>query len=88
MIPLKQLTSLKSLELDRNQIVDLAPLANLNNLQRLRLEANQIQDLSPLIANFSLDKGDKVSLSTNPLNDQSRNEHIPALQARGVEVFY
>ena len=85
--PLANLNNLQKLYLGRNQIVDLTPLANLN-LQRLWLEGNQIQDLSPLIANFRIDKGDEVLLSSNPLNDQALNEHIPALRARGVTVSY
>ena len=49
---------------------------------------NQIEDISPLVANTGLGEGDEVNLIDNPLSDQARNEHIPALKARGVTVYY
>ena len=85
--PLKQL-NLYWLALDGNQIVDLTPLKQLNNLQWLRLWDNQIEDLAPLVANSGLGKDDSVNLQNNPLSDQARNEQIPALQARGVDVRF
>ena len=86
--PLANLTNLSKLYLHSNQITDLTPLANLTNLSYLYLEDNQIEDLSPLIANPSLSEGDDVRLENNPLNTQALNQHIPALQARGVRVSY
>ena len=86
--PLTHLTNLQELYLHRNELVDLTPLTQLKNLNTLSLNNNQIEDISPLIANTSLDKGDEVDLSNNPLSAQALNEHIPALQARGVKVRY
>ncbi len=86
--PLNQLSNLQWLNLEFNQIVDITPLKQLNNLKTLRLFRNRIENLAPLIVNAGLGKGDEVGLSGNPLNTQSRNEHIPALQARGVTVHY
>ena len=86
--PLRQLNNLQELALSRNQIVDLTPLKQLNNLQELWLWDNQIEDLAPLVANSSLGKGDSVNLQNNPLSNQARNEQIPALQARGVDVRF
>ena len=85
--PIKQL-NLYWLALDGNQIVDLTPLKQLNNLQWLYLDGNQIEDLAPLVANSGLGKGDSVNLQNNPLSDQARNEQIPTLQARGVDVRF
>ena len=88
LIPLKKLTNLKRLVLFDNQIVDLTPLTPLTNLKSLSLAYNEIEDLTPLIANPGLSKGDIVYLTDNPLSDQARNKHIPALKARGVTVHY
>ena len=85
---LENCTALDTLILTRNQITDITPLANLNNLQWLRLNNNQIEDISALVANTSLGEGDEVHLTGNPLSDKARNEQIPALQARGVDVTY
>ena len=83
--PLASLTNLNTLGLSNNQIADLTPLANLTNLNTLGLSNNQIVDLTPLanLTNLS-----KLSLADNPLSDEARNEQIPALQTRGVEVTY
>ncbi len=86
--PLANLNNLHSLELSSNRIVELAPLKQLTNLNHLFLYKNRITDLSPLVINTGLDSGDEVELRNNPLSDQALNEHIPALQARGVTVHY
>ena len=86
--PLANLKNLKRLDLSSNQIADITPLANLNNLKSLWLHDNQIEDISALVANTSLGEGDEVHLTGNPLSDKARNEQIPALQARGVDVTY
>jgi len=71
-----------------SQITDISPLGGLTNLFSLRLAGNQISDVSPLIANPGLGQGDHIDLSSNPLSDQSVNEYIPELEARGVIVEY
>ena len=86
--PLKPLTNLNFLALDYNQIVDLTPLKPLTNLTWLTMNNNRIEDLTPLVANRGLGSGDGVDLQGNPLSDQARKEHIPALKARGVNVTY
>jgi len=35
-----------------------------------------------------LGEGDAVTLNQNPLSEQSINDYIPELQARGVTVYY
>ena len=82
------LINLRWLSLDGLQITEVEPLADLTNLSLLSLENNQIEDISALVANTGLGEGDEVYLTGNPLSDQARNEHIPALQARGAYVDY
>ena len=86
--PLANLKNLKELWLHNNQIAEVGPLAGLYDLERLSLKNNQIEDISALVANTSLGEGDEVHLTGNPLSDKARNEQIPALQARGVDVTY
>ncbi len=86
--PLAQLKNLEELYLSNNQITDVTPLTRLTNLQVLGLDDNQIEDLSPLVANPGLGEGDRIYLENNPLSAQARNEQIPALKARGVNVTY
>ena len=83
--PLAGLTNLTELRLDINNITDVSPLAGLTNLTELRLDINNITDISPLrsLTNLIL-----LELRWNPLNDSSLNDHIPALQSRGVTVFF
>ena len=87
--PLSGLTNLIRLDLAYNSISDISPLSSsLTNLIRLLLVGNRISDISPLVANTGLGSGDTVYLSGNPLSITSLNTHIPALQSRGVTVFY
>ena len=69
-----------------NGVTDLSPLAGLPGLTGLDLQENRISDLGPLVANAHLADGDWVSVGGNPLNEDSVNEHVPALLERGVEV--
>ena len=87
--PLVGLPNLIRLDLAYNSISDISPLSSgLTNLIRLLLVGNRISDISPLVANTGLGSGDTVYLSGNPLSITSLNTHIPALQSRGVTVFY
>lgn len=83
--PLANLTKLQHLHLQNNQIIDVTPLTNLTNLRWLTLDDNQIADINSLV---NLAKLRRLYLRNNPLSDRARNEQIPALRARGVEVFY
>ena len=84
--PLAGLTQLRHLHVSDNSISDVSPLADLPNLEELYLHINSISDLTPLVANSGLGAGDQVNVERNPLSDQSVNQHIPALRARGVDV--
>jgi len=86
--PLTKLVNTEWLYMADNQITDITPLKNLVNLTRLRLWNNQITDIKPLVDNEGLGQGDVVSLDNNPLSAKSVNEYIPALQSRGVTVYY
>ncbi len=85
---LSNLTSLEYLNLHINVISDISPLSNLTNLTNLYLSRNNISDLSPLVVNTGLGSGDEVNVRDNPLSTTSLNTHIPALQARGVDVQF
>ena len=92
------MVQLKELDLENNQIRDIAPLTNLIRIEKLYLQQNMIVDLKPLVDNPGLvnknivppeggfDWGVVVGVHGNPLNNVSINVYIPALQARGVIV--
>ena len=81
-------TNLTYLDLASNNITDISPLAGLTNLANLILSDNKITDLASLVANTSLGLGNTVDVTNNPLYAVSENTHIPALQARGVDVSF
>ena len=85
---LKQLTYL---ELTGNNIPDVSALADLKQLTHLELTDNNISDVSPLARlNLTGRRGNSTGLylRQNPLSDASINTHIPAMQARGIEVEF
>ena len=77
--------NLRYVYLSDNQISDLTPLANLDKLQNLYLNQNNVSDISPLIA---LPRLKTLVIGDNPLSAASIQEHIPALQGRGVNVDF
>ena len=86
--PLARLTALTDLDFRWNRVSNVSSLADLTALTDLQLSGNRISDIYPLVANTGLGTGDQVELWRNPLSATSRNTHIPALRARGVEVFF
>ena len=86
--PLSSLTSLTTLYLSGNQISDLSPLSGLTSLTYLYLNSNQISDIKSLVNNPGIGPGDYVHLEGNPLNSSSINTWIPALEWRGVNVYW
>ena len=82
------LTNLESLYLKGNAITDISALAGLTNLTILNLGYNAIKNLSPLVANTGLEEGDWIDVSGNPLNSESIDTHIPALQEKGVKALW
>ena len=85
---LSGLTNLTDLAIDNNQIKDLSALSNLVNLRNVYLDRNQITDISPLMNNIGLGAGTTVYLRNNPLNDESKELHIPALEQRGANIVW
>ena len=89
--PLAKLTQLTLLSLGGNTISDISPLAKLTQLNRLWLWNNMISDVSPVVGlNLTGTSWDSTGLSirANPLNYAAINTHIPAMQAKGVEVKF
>ena len=83
---LSGLTNLRRLNLSHNSIMDISALSKLIKLTELGLAHNSITDISPLrdLTNLTV-----LGLQWNSLlNDASFNDHIPALESRGVTVFF
>jgi len=74
------------LYLHYNQIGEINALVGLADLSVLYLDHNQISDIGPLVSNVDFGSGDYVDLRSNPLNEDSICDHVPALEARGVTV--
>ena len=83
--PLADLKQLTSLGLSGNYISDVSPLADLKKLKRLELWNNNISDVSPLIG---LNSTVEVYMARNPLSYASIHTHIPALQAKGIQITF
>ena len=88
---LSGLTQLYILHLSVNEISDISPLSDLTQLAVLALGNNAISDVSPLIG-LKLPgarwNGTGLYIQNNPLNYASVHTHIPAMQAKGVEVRF
>ena len=85
------LTNLTYLSLGGNSVSDISSVAGLTNLARLNLNNNAISDVSPLLGlNLTGTSWDSIGLylERNPLSYVSINTHIPAIQAKGVEVKF
>ena len=82
---LGSLTSLQELFLSDNAISDVSPLGSLTALDTLVLDNNDIADISGLTPLRSLEH---LYLRNNPLGAESVAVHLPALQARGIEVLF
>jgi Leucine-rich repeat (LRR) protein len=85
---LSQMAQLYWLKSYNNNIHDISPLAGLINLTEIDLVHNQITDLLPLLSNGGLGGGDGLGVFDNPLDEEALTVEIPALQARGVYVWY
>ena len=85
------LTQLTSLTLTGNSVADVSPLSRLTQLEVLNLRNNGIIDVSPLVE-LELPgtqwNSTGLYIERNPLNYASVYTHIPAMQARGVEIEF
>ena len=79
------LTGLADLVLADNAIADIGPLGALKSLRGLDIGGNGVADLAPLRELTDLRK---LDVRHNPLSAESRDVHIPALQAAGVSVTW
>ena len=88
---LANLTNLEWLFLWDTGVSDVSALANLTNLKRLYLNYTAVSDVSPLLG-LSLPgvSWDSIGLGLQgcPLSYASIHTHIPALQAKGIEVEF
>jgi hypothetical protein len=75
--PLASFSSLRILDLSKNNIVTVAPLKDLRTLEELNLAQNQITDLADL---ESLYKLRKLDVSSNPLKNLKSTVKLEALQ--------
>ena len=82
---LSGLTQLTDLHLADNHISDISALAELKQLATLHIWENNISDISPLV---ELKKLTALYIQGNPLNYASINTHIPAIQAKGIEMGF
>ena len=90
------LDRLSHLQLEHNNISDIGPLASLPSLVTVDLSRNNVADLAPLATNEDFGLTDRqareflgrrwVNVVYNPLSDESKETHIPALKARNVCV--
>ena len=87
---LAELTQLTTLDLSFNDITDVSPLAELTQLTTLNLSFNIITDVAPLVRlNLTGTEWEVgLNLRANRLSYASINIHIPAIQAKGVEVEF
>ena len=79
-------SSLVNVYLGSNLVSDVVPLATLPELEGLDLGNNLVSDIGPLAESRNLGRGDWITLSGNPLSEESLNVHVPALRDRGVHV--
>ena len=89
--PLAGLTELQQLYLNNNDIRDVSPLAGLTQLNTLSLLNNSVTNVAPLVElNLTGIRPNipGLYLEGNPLNYASINTHIPALQAKGIQVKF
>ncbi|MEW6411696.1 MAG: leucine-rich repeat domain-containing protein [Candidatus Zixiibacteriota bacterium] len=82
------LENLTRLFLDGNLITDIAPLEYLTNISVLNLDNNSIVDITPLVNNPGLAENDTLYIAGNPLSESAIAVDIPALEARGVTVYW
>ena len=89
--PLAALTQLTRLDLDSTDVSDVSPLAALTQLTRLHLWDTDVSDVSPLLGlNLTGLSWTSLGLSLQecPLSYASIHTHIPAMQAKGIEVRF
>ena len=82
---LANLTKLEWLNLHDTNVSDVSVLANLTKLETLDLRDTDVSDISALA---HLTQLEWLNLRGCPLNYASLYTHIPALQAKGIRVYF
>ena len=85
------LINLERLYLTFTAVSDVSALAHLTNLETLDLQYTDVSDVSPLLGlSLSGTSWDSIGLylAGCPLSYASIHTHIPALQAKGIEVAF
>ena len=88
---LSRMTRLTNLNLWGNAVSDITPLTRMTQLTRLDLRYNTVEDISPIVAlNLPGTDWDSTGLylNGNPLSYAAIHTHIPAMQAKGIEVQF
>ncbi len=86
--PLAGCPVLSILSMRNMPISDISPLTTLTELDTLYIGYSYVADLSPLVNNPGMGDGDFVDVSGCPLSENSVYLFIPALETRGVTVFW
>ena len=89
--PLANLTQLTRLDLSGTAVSDVSPLAALTQLTYLGLNGTAVSDISPLLGlNLTGRSWNSIGLDLTgcPLSYASFHTHIPAMQAKGIEVRF
>ena len=83
--PLAALTQLTTLSLNNNSVWDLNSLTGLTRLITLSLDYNSVSDLAPLVA---LPQLKTLNMRGNWLDESTFDRHLPAMQAKGVDIRF
>ena len=82
---LANLTQLDRLSLRDTRVSDVSALANLTQLDRLRLDGTDVSDVSALA---NLTQLTRLYLEGCQLSYASIHTHIPAMQTKGIRVYF
>ena len=85
---LKGLPELTGIQFANNEVRDLSLFAGFDSLSDLWVVQNEISDISHIVDSQTLADDSELSLQGNPLSRLAVETHIPALQARGIEVEF
>ena len=86
-LPLRNMHRLTQVNLAFNFVADVSPIQDASRLNQLVLNNNRVVDLGPLASNRSFSSGNRIHTYDNPLNEESRDTHIPNFRTWGARVF-
>ncbi len=81
---------LRTLGLRSNSIVNIPDFELLTSIENIDLSYNLIETIQPLVDNENIDNGDRIDIQgmSETLGEDVYNTQIPALQDRGVTVWF